>query len=99
MRRREFIALAGTAIAFLSVSTRAQQVKLNKPVRIATLSNLDPIARGWFVDAMREIPIAGTVEAVPSNAFFAHRRGISPRGHRAALGRAAGLKTLCIMLI
>jgi putative tryptophan/tyrosine transport system substrate-binding protein len=54
MRRREFIALAGTAIAFLSVSTRAQQVKLNKPARIATLSNLDPIARGWFVDAMRE---------------------------------------------
>jgi putative tryptophan/tyrosine transport system substrate-binding protein len=53
MRRREFIALAGTAIAFLSVSTRAQQLKLNKPARIATLSNLDPI-RGWFVDAMRE---------------------------------------------
>src|SRR5262245_49094029 len=54
MRRRHFIALAGTAISFLSVSTRAQQVKLNKPARIATLSDLPSIVRGWFVDAMRE---------------------------------------------
>jgi hypothetical protein len=54
MRRREFIALGGTAIAFLSVSTRAQQVKLNKPARIATFSDPSPTGRERFVSAMRE---------------------------------------------
>lgn len=54
MRRREFIALAGTAIAFLSVSTRAQQAKPNRPALIATFSDLPTIGRDWFVSAMRE---------------------------------------------
>lgn len=54
MKRREFIALASSAIAFSSVSASAQLAKLNKPARIATLSDLPPITRDWFVGAMRE---------------------------------------------
>jgi hypothetical protein len=54
MRRREFIALASTAIAFSSVSTRAQQAEAKKPARIATVSDLPPLLRDWLVGAMRE---------------------------------------------
>jgi ABC-type uncharacterized transport system substrate-binding protein len=54
MRRREFVALAGAAIALSSVGTRAQQAKAKKPARIATVSDLPPLLRDWLVGAMRE---------------------------------------------